>query len=138
MLTGGWCGLGPTVRASDLAVRHGHISEQGSDWLRWILCEAAQTAKRSPPAYPRPPPAARCPGPPRPAGDPMTAADDNRHERSQTPGELAKSHEAVRCQYRCRCRTSATAAAVPGGPRGPRRRRPGGRRGGKPGCRSRR
>jgi hypothetical protein len=29
-------------------VRHGHISKQGSTWLRWILCEAAQTAKRSP------------------------------------------------------------------------------------------
>jgi hypothetical protein len=28
--------------------RHGHISKQGSTWLRWILCEAAQTAKRSP------------------------------------------------------------------------------------------
>ena len=27
---------------------HGHISKQGSAWLRWILCEAAQTAKRSP------------------------------------------------------------------------------------------
>lgn len=29
-------------------MRHGHISKQGSAWLRWILCEAAQTAKRSP------------------------------------------------------------------------------------------
>jgi hypothetical protein len=29
-------------------VRHGHISKQGSAWLRWILCEAAQTAKRHP------------------------------------------------------------------------------------------
>ncbi|MFB6960593.1 transposase [Streptomyces sp. NPDC056309] len=43
-----WAGLTPTVRASDLTVRHGHISKQGSDWLRWILCEAAQSAKRSP------------------------------------------------------------------------------------------
>ncbi|MEV7859467.1 IS110 family transposase [Streptomyces hirsutus] len=43
-----WAGLTPTVRGSDLTVRHGHISKQGSDWLRWILCEAAQTAKRSP------------------------------------------------------------------------------------------
>jgi transposase len=43
-----WAGLTPTVRSSDLTVRHGHISKQGSDWLRWILCEAAQTAKRSP------------------------------------------------------------------------------------------
>ncbi|MGW0999719.1 IS110 family transposase [Streptomyces sp. NPDC002523] len=43
-----WAGLTPTVRSSDMTVRHGHISKQGSDWLRWILCEAAQTAKRSP------------------------------------------------------------------------------------------
>jgi transposase len=43
-----WAGLTPTVRGSDRTVRHGHISKQGSTWLRWILCEAAQTAKRSP------------------------------------------------------------------------------------------
>jgi transposase len=43
-----WAGLTPTVRGSDLTIRHGHISKQGSTWLRWILCEAAQTAKRSP------------------------------------------------------------------------------------------
>ena len=43
-----WAGLTPTVRGSDLVVRHGHISKQGSTWLRWILCEVAQTAKRSP------------------------------------------------------------------------------------------
>ncbi|MCA1835287.1 MAG: IS110 family transposase [Actinobacteria bacterium] len=49
-----WSGLTPTVRGSDLKVRHGHISKQGSAWLRWILIEAAQTAKRHPdfaPAY---------------------------------------------------------------------------------------
>lgn len=49
-----WSGLTPTVRGSDLTVRHGHISKQGSAWLRWILIEAAQTAKRHPdfaPAY---------------------------------------------------------------------------------------
>jgi len=43
-----WAGLTPTVRGSDLAVRHGHISKQGSAWLRWVLNQAAQTAKRSP------------------------------------------------------------------------------------------
>jgi transposase len=42
-----WAGLTPTVRGSDRTVHHGHISKQGSPWLRWILCEAAQTAKRS-------------------------------------------------------------------------------------------
>ena len=43
-----WAGLTPTVRGSDRTIRHGHISKQGSTWLRWILAEAAQTAKRSP------------------------------------------------------------------------------------------
>jgi transposase len=43
-----WAGLTPTVRGSDRTVRHGHISKQGSAWLRWVLCEAAQTAKRHP------------------------------------------------------------------------------------------
>src|SRR5262252_8784507 len=43
-----WAGLTPTVRGSDLKVRHGHISKQGSTWLRWALNQAAQTAKRSP------------------------------------------------------------------------------------------
>jgi transposase len=43
-----WAGLTPTMRGSDRTIRHGHISKQGSTWLRWILCEAAQTAKRSP------------------------------------------------------------------------------------------
>ena len=39
-----WAGLTPTVRGSDLTVRHGHISKQGSAWLRWVLNQAAQTA----------------------------------------------------------------------------------------------
>ncbi len=43
-----WAGLTPTVRGSDRTVRHGHISKQGSVWARWVLCEAAQTAKRYP------------------------------------------------------------------------------------------
>ena len=43
-----WAGLTPTVRGSDRTVRHGHISKQGSVWVRWVLCEAAQTAKRHP------------------------------------------------------------------------------------------
>jgi len=42
-----WAGLTPTVRGSDRTVRHGHISKQGSAWLRWVLNQAAQTAKRS-------------------------------------------------------------------------------------------
>jgi transposase len=43
-----WAGLTPTVRGSDRTVRYGHISKQGDPWLRWIMCEAAQTAKRHP------------------------------------------------------------------------------------------
>src|SRR5260370_317688 len=43
-----WAGLTRTVRGSDRAVRQGHISRQGSVWVRWVLCEAAQTAKRHP------------------------------------------------------------------------------------------
>jgi transposase len=43
-----WAGLTPTVRGSDQTVRHGHISKQGSAWLRWVLNQAAQTAERSP------------------------------------------------------------------------------------------
>jgi len=41
-------GLTPTVRGSDRVAHYGHISRQGSAWLRRVLCEAAQTAKRSP------------------------------------------------------------------------------------------
>ena len=43
-----WAGLTPTVRGSDLKVRHGHISKQGPAWLRWVMNQAAQTARRSP------------------------------------------------------------------------------------------
>ena len=43
-----WAGLTPTVRGSDRVACYGHISKQGPAWLRWVLCEAAQTARRSP------------------------------------------------------------------------------------------
>jgi transposase len=43
-----WAGLTPAVRNSDRTVRHGHITKQGSPWVRRILQEAAQTAKRHP------------------------------------------------------------------------------------------
>jgi transposase len=43
-----WAGLTPQVRHSDRKVRHGHITKQGSPWVRGILQEAAQTAKRHP------------------------------------------------------------------------------------------
>jgi transposase len=41
-------GLTPQVRNSDRRVRDGHITKQGSPWVRWILQEAPQTAKRHP------------------------------------------------------------------------------------------
>jgi len=44
-----WAGLTPTVRGSDRVAHYGHISKEGSVSLRWVLCEAAQTAKRHPP-----------------------------------------------------------------------------------------
>jgi transposase len=43
-----WAGLTPAVRGSDRTVRHRHIAKQGSAWLRWVLNQAAQTARRSP------------------------------------------------------------------------------------------
>jgi transposase len=44
-----WAGLTRKVRNSDRKVRHGHITKQGSPWVRWILQEAAHSAKKSPP-----------------------------------------------------------------------------------------
>jgi transposase len=43
-----WAGLTPAVRGSDRTVRHGHITGQGPAWARWVMCEAAQTARRHP------------------------------------------------------------------------------------------
>jgi transposase len=42
-----WAGLTPTVRGSDLTVRYGHISKQGSPYVRWVLNQAAHVAKRA-------------------------------------------------------------------------------------------
>jgi transposase len=44
-----WAGLTPQVRNSDRTIRHGHITKQGSAWVRWVLGEAAQVAKSRPP-----------------------------------------------------------------------------------------
>lgn len=40
----GWAGLTPTERSSADHTRRGHISKQGSRWLRWIMVEAATHA----------------------------------------------------------------------------------------------
>jgi transposase len=44
-----WAGLTPAVRNSDRKVRHGHITKQGSPWVRWVLVEAAHKAAAKPP-----------------------------------------------------------------------------------------
>jgi len=41
-----YAGLAPRVRASGGKVHLGHISKQGSPWLRWVFTEAAVTAGR--------------------------------------------------------------------------------------------
>jgi transposase len=43
-----WAGLTPRVRNPNRKVRHGHSTKQGSPWVRGIVQEAAQTAKRHP------------------------------------------------------------------------------------------
>jgi transposase len=43
-----WAGLTPGERTSDTQTRRGHITKQGSRWLRWMLVEAATTAVRDP------------------------------------------------------------------------------------------
>ena len=44
----GGAGLTPTMRGPDLKVRPGHIPAQGSAWVRRVMNQAAQTARRSP------------------------------------------------------------------------------------------
>lgn len=41
-----YAGLAPVVRASGGRTRCGHISKQGSPWLRWILVQSAHIAAR--------------------------------------------------------------------------------------------
>jgi transposase len=43
-----WAGLTPTERSSDEHTRRGHISKQGSRWLRWVMVEAASRRFRDP------------------------------------------------------------------------------------------
>jgi transposase len=43
-----WAGLTPGERTRDAHTRRGHITKQGSRWLRWMLVEAATTAVRVP------------------------------------------------------------------------------------------
>lgn len=41
-----YCGLVTSVYISDKTVHYGHITKQGSSWLRWIYIEAAHFARR--------------------------------------------------------------------------------------------
>jgi transposase len=43
-----WAGLTPSERSSAEHTRRGHISKQGSRWLRWVLVEAATRPQRDP------------------------------------------------------------------------------------------
>jgi transposase len=43
-----WAGLTPTERSSDEHTRRGHISKQGSRWLRWVMVEAASRPVHDP------------------------------------------------------------------------------------------
>ena len=43
-----WAGLTPTERSSDEHTRRGHISKQGSRWVRWVMVEAATRPFRDP------------------------------------------------------------------------------------------
>ena len=54
-----WAGLTPTVRGSDLTVRHGHISKQGSAQQRWVPARPRRP-RNGPRSSPRPTP--RSPG----------------------------------------------------------------------------
>jgi transposase len=41
-----WAGLTPSEHSSAVNIRRGHISKQGSRWLRWVMVEAAVHAFR--------------------------------------------------------------------------------------------
>ena len=92
-----WAGLTPTVRGSDRVAHYGHISKQGSVWLRWVLGEAAQTAKRHPGVRTRLP--AHC----------ATAREEDRHHRHRPQA----AHPRLARARRRRARRSPAPAAPP-------------------------
>jgi hypothetical protein len=101
-----WAGLTPQVRNSDRKVRHGHITKQGSPWVRFVLQEAAQRAKTRPPfasfyakTMSRPQPAVAPTSPPwrSPASSLLAASMCSPTckpllEKVNSPGALAPSH----------------------------------------------
>ena len=102
-----WAGLTPQVRNSDRKVRHGHITKQGSPWVRGILQEAAQTAKRHPmfaPPTPSWPAAAATTSPPSrsPGGcwpAPSTSSPSWRHHQHRRRPDRARSRFRMSLQH---------------------------------------
>jgi transposase len=112
-----WAGLTPTVPGSDRVAHYGHISKEGSVWLRWVLCEAAQTAKAAP-AVRR-----QLPGHRQPAGQ------EDRHHRSRPQAahpRLAPAHR--RRTHRRETPHNASASHSSRGPPGDAVTGPGGGR----------
>jgi transposase len=46
-----WAGLVPSTRSSGGRIYHGHLTKQGSRWLRWILTQAATPGIRGSPSF---------------------------------------------------------------------------------------
>src|SRR6266545_2624363 len=99
-----WAGLTPAVRNSDRKVRHGHITKQGSVWVRWILPGSRPTgprpSRRSPAPTPRSPTAAAGRSPPSqspascwPAAFTSSPSWRSPPPRRSPPGALAFPHE---------------------------------------------
>jgi transposase len=110
-----WAGLPPTVRGSDLSVRHGHIPGQGPAWLRWA------------PARPRRPPSA----PPNstPPTRPSPSAAGRRSPPSRSPASCSPAPTTCSPQRRHPARHRRRArnqqhTRRPGGPPGPGHARP--------------
>src|SRR6266566_4628267 len=99
-----WAGLTPAVRNPDRKVRHGHITKQGSVWVRWILPGSHPTSQD--PAAVRPHL--------RPDRPPPRHPDRHRRDRPQAAGPLLshphraggtdhrEGHHRARSHYRMR------------------------------------
>ena len=113
-----WARLTPQVGNSDRTLRHGHITKQGSPWVRWILQEAAQTAKRSPlfaPPTPSSPAAGASRSPPwrSPAGCWPALSTSSISWRPPPPPEKAKP-PGVLVTTACACNTAVALTEQPG------------------------
>ena len=65
-----WAGLTPTEHSSADHTRRGHITKQGSRWLRWTMVEAAATDR---------------PRPPRSTGSPTRSSTPRQQDREGRP-----------------------------------------------------